>query len=178
MFRIRLRIFRSVLAFLFLASLGQECLAAPPQAINKTISVSFTVSIPARRPDGSTMVGTRATTRQIYVSSQGRVFVRVSRRAGRRFQEREAGPSEGRNNFHFRGDRLVGVLQFRSGASQLSISIDPSGQSCQAQVIFGAEAGKPIVWKGLNGVMMTSTGKPTIGGVTCSIRSGNAFAAQ
>ena len=148
--------------------------AAPQQALNKTITVSFSIHIPARGSDGSAP-DTRQTTRQIYVSSQGRVFMRAMRSTRKFSDTREKGP-EGGGALRFVGNRLVGVLPFISGASQLSISFDPSFQSCTASVIMGAQSGKPIVWKGLNGVTYTSTGKPTVSTPSCSIQQGNVFA--
>ncbi|MEA3092673.1 MAG: hypothetical protein QOJ04_4015 [Caballeronia sp.] len=149
--------------------------AAPPQVMNKTISVSFSIKIPARGSDGSAP-GTRQVTRLIYVSSQGRLFMR-SMRSTRKFGDtKERSPERGTGTLRFVGNRLVGVLPMQSGASQLSVSFDPSYQSCTAEMIMGAESGKAIVWKGLNGVTYTSTGKPSVSGLSCSIQQGNAFA--
>lgn len=160
--------------------IGMMCVgnanAAPPQLMNKTVNVSFTVSIPAKGSDGSTLTTSRQTSRQIYVSTQGRLFVKVVRRAGRNMQSREMGPGEGGSNFRFAGNKMIGVLPFASGASQLAISFDPSYQSCSADLIVGADSGRPIVWKGLSGVMFTSTGRPSVSGLSCSISQGNAFA--
>lgn len=151
--------------------------AAPQQLANKTISVAFSVSIPARGADGSTLTTNRQSSRLIYVSSQGRVFVKSMRRVKGFSKDREIGPNEGRGgSLRFVGNKMIGVLSFVSGASQLSISFDPSFQSCTAEVIMGAESGKPLVWKGLNGVTYTSTGKPSISTPSCSISQGNAFA--
>ena len=74
------------------------------------------------------------------------------------------------------GNSLVGVMVMPSGASQLTVNFDPSGSSCTAQVVMGAERGKPIVYKGLDGKTYTQTGPAQISGVSCSVRAGNAFA--
>ena len=74
------------------------------------------------------------------------------------------------------GNSIVGVLPFPSGASQLTVNFDPSFSSCTAQVIMGAEKGKPIVYKGLNGMTYTQTGPAQVSGVSCSVRAGNPFA--
>ena len=151
--------------------------AAPDQLRNKSISVAFSVSIPAKGSNGSSRTNTRQSFRQIYVSSQGRVFVKSMKRVKGFSKDKETGPDGGGGGaLRFVGNKMVGVLSFASGASQLSISFDPSFQSCSASVIMGAETGKPMVWKGLDGVIYTSTGKPSVSSPSCSISEGNAFA--
>jgi hypothetical protein len=148
--------------------------AAPQQLLNKTVTVSLSVTIPARGSDGSTQANPRAVTRTIYISSQGRVFARADRRVGRRSETTERGPGEG--NMRISGNSLVGVIAFPSGASQLTVNFDPSFSSCTAQVVVGAERGKPIVYKGLDGKTYTQTAPAQVSGVSCSVRAGNPFA--
>jgi hypothetical protein len=150
--------------------------AAPSQLLNKSISVSMSVSIPAKSTDGTVSTRQRQISRQIYVSSQGRLFVKIFRRARGGASDSAVGPGEGGANLHFAGNKLVGTLAVVSGANQLTISFDPSFQSCTADMIIGTEAGKPRVWKGLNGETFTATGKAVVSGVSCSIRDGNVFA--
>jgi hypothetical protein len=58
----------------------------------------------------------------------------------------------------------------------MTISFDPSYQSCTADLIVGADGDKPRVFKGLNGQTLIGTGKPVVSGISCTIRDGNAFA--
>ena len=160
-----------------LGAVSSAANAAPDQLRNKSISVAFSVSIPAKGSNGTTRQNTRQSYRQIYISSQGRVFIKTMKKVKGFSKDREIGPGDGEGGtLRFVGNRMVGVLSFASGASQLSISFDPSFQSCSASVIMGAESGKPIIWKGLDGVMYTSTGKPSVSSPSCSISDGNAFA--
>jgi hypothetical protein len=169
--------FKKLAGTIALGAMTSIAQAAPPQLNNKTISVAFSVSIPARGADGSTLTTNRRSSRVIYVSSQGRVFIKATRQIKRFSREQEIGPGGGGSGgLKFVGDKMVGVLSFASGASQLSISFDPSFQSCTASVIMGAESGKPLVWKGLNGITYTATGKPGISTPSCSISQGNALA--
>jgi hypothetical protein len=165
-----------VLAVLTVAAtlIGGAAHAAPQGMLNKSVTVSLSVTIPARGSDGSTQANPRAVTRTIYISSQGRVFARVDRQVGRRSQTVERGPGEG--TMRISGNSLVGVIVFPSGASQMTVNFDPSFSSCTAQVVMGAEKGKPIVYKGLNGMTYTQTGPAQVSGVSCSVRDGNAFA--
>jgi hypothetical protein len=148
--------------------------AAPAGMLNKSVTISMSITIPARAEDGTSQANARAITRTIYISSQGRVFARADRRVGKNSQTVERGPGEA--SLRISGNSLVGVLPFASGASQLTVNFDPSFSSCTAQVIMGAESGKPIVYKGLNGKTYTQTGRAQVSGVSCSVRQGNAFA--
>jgi hypothetical protein len=149
--------------------------AAPSQLLNKTVSVTTTVTIPARGSDGTISTRQRTVSRLIYISSQGRLFVKVSQRARRAATDREIGPGDG-GSWPFEGNRLVTTRGFISGANQLTISFDPSFQSCSADLVIGSESGKPRVWKALNGETLTAAGKAEVSGVSCSIQEGNAFA--
>lgn len=167
--------FRNVAQLVIAAAfLGNAAQAAPAGMLNKSVTVSMSVTIPARAADGTSQANARAITRTIYISSQGRVFARADRRVGKNSQSVERGPGEA--SLRVSGNSLVGVLPFPSGASQLTINFDPSFSSCTAQVIMGAEGGKPFVYKGLDGKMYTQTGRAQVSGVSCSVRAGNAFA--
>ena len=150
--------------------------AAPAQLYNKTISISFSVSAPAKGEDGSPLNGSRQVQRTIYISSQGRIFVRSDRRAGRLSDTVEKGPDSTSGMFRFEGNRLIGVnTGFISGAGQLTVTFDPGFQSCNASIVFGRENGKPFKFKGLNGMIFTATGVPSASSPSCSIRDGNPF---
>ena len=159
---------------LAVAGLVASATAHAASLANKTVTVSLSVTIPARGSDGSTQANPRAVVRTIYISSQGRAFVRVNRNVGRRSETKERGPGEG--NMRVSGNSLVGVMLLPSGASQLTVNFDASFSSSTAQVLMGAEKGKPIVYKGLNGLTYTQTGPVQVSGVSCSVREGNAFA--
>jgi hypothetical protein len=149
--------------------------AAPAALLNKSITVSYATTIPGKKPDGSPIRGSRISTRTIYISGAGRIFGRVARRDPNASETKEVGPGETGNTYHFVGDKLVGVMQFASGASQMTISFDPSGQSCSASIVAGRDNGRPIRWKLLAGGMAEATGPATSSNVSCSIASGNAF---
>jgi hypothetical protein len=149
--------------------------AAPAALLNKSITVSYAVTIPGKKADGTQVTGTRQATRTIYVSSAGRIFGRVARRDGNAAETREAGPGDSGNNYRFVGDKIVGVMQFQSGASQMTISFDPSGQSCSASIVAGRDSGRAIRWKMVDGSVREATGPVTVSNVSCSIASGNAF---
>jgi hypothetical protein len=155
--------------------------AAPPELLNKTVTVSYTVTIPAKGADGSSVPGVRNATRTIYISSAGRAFGRVNRADGARqkiSETKEAAPGERGNTLRFDGARLVGVMPFVSGAAQMTVTFGQGGQSCDASIVIGRDNGKTLKWKGVNGVTYEATGSPSISNVRCSIRAGNAFAGE
>jgi len=154
---------------------GSACASAPAGLLNKSISVSYTTTIPGKKADGSPVTGSRVAVRTVYISSAGRIFARVFRRDGSASQTREAGPSESGNTLRFVGDKLVGVMQFTSGASQMTISFDAGGQSCSAAIVAGRDSGRPIRWKAVDGTMNEATGPVTFSNISCSISAGNAF---
>ena len=151
-------------------------MAAPAELMNKSISVSYTVSIPGRAQDGSTTPGVRNASRVIYISSAGRVFARVTRQDGPLTQTKDAAPGEVANTYRFEGSRLVGVMPFVSGAAQMIITFGQGGQSCNASILVGRDSGRTLSWKGVNCKTYGAVGLATVSNVSCSISAGNAFA--
>lgn len=148
--------------------------AAPASVMNKTITVATTTTTPWKTADGGTGSGSRVTTHTIYISSAGRVFARMTRQDRNRTASYNMAPGE--STYRFAGDKLIGNVVYVSGASQMIISFDPSGQSCSATLQIGRDSGRPLSWKGNNGVTYTATGPSVVSNVTCSIAAGNAFA--
>lgn len=152
--------------------------AAPAELLNKTITVSYTTTIPGKSPDGQTISGVRNAVRTVYISGAGRIFARVFRRDRDASATKEAGPGDTGNTLRFEGNKLVGVVQFVSGASQMVITWDSSGGSCNATIVAGRDSGRTIQWKGVNGKTYTATGPVENSNISCSIAAGNAFAGQ
>jgi hypothetical protein len=159
--------------------LGGVTLPSAPalaQATNKTVTVSFGVTVTARDQAGRQRTATRNVAKTMYVSSAGRVFVRNQRRAGKFGQDNERGPETTASHFTLRGNTLTGTLVFISGASRLVVTFAPDFQSCTAQVAMARESGKALTWKGLNGKILTATGPVVVSSPSCSVQTGNAFA--
>jgi hypothetical protein len=148
---------------------------APPQLLDHTVTVSFTATGQAKSPEGQVQNFNTQVSRIIYVSSAGRLFMR-HRAANTKGQSRggDFGPGEGGGSFSFQGGRLVGVLPYGTGARQITVTFDPGYSSCSASVIEG-HSGGIIRRKGPNGILYEISGAST-SSVSCSIRSGNAFA--
>jgi len=170
-----MKLIRTTVLCVLTSLLAGTAHAAPADLLNKSVTVSYNVSIPGTKADGTAVSGTRAVTRTIYISSAGRVFARVDRRDGRATQQKDAGPGSAANTLHFAGNKLVGVMKFPSGAAQMTISFDPGGQSCSATAFAGREGGRNLRWKGVDGAMREGTGPATITVTSCSVSAGNAF---
>lgn len=151
---------------------------APPAALNKTVTLSWSTSGSGKRADGTQMSFSNINTRVIYISSTGRTFVRMQLRGRKASRGHERGPGEAGSrggNVSLQGNRLVGVEAFASGARQYIATFDAEFTSCSLSVIDAKAGSAKIKRRGPDGSMFeldnVSTGSPS-----CSIQSGNAFA--
>jgi len=151
---------------------------APPAALNKTVTLSWSSTGSGKRADGTPVSFSNLNTRVIYISSTGRAFLRAQLRGGKATRQGDLAPGEtarGGGGVSFQGNRLVGVEGFASGARQYVATFDAGFSSCTLSVIDAKSGGAKIRRRGPNGAMYeidsVSTGSPT-----CSIQAGNAFA--
>lgn len=152
-----------------------EAADAPPALRNKSISIAYIVTVNAVSDRGTTSKP-RNVSQTIYISTQGRVFLKRSGSHGPVSTTHQGAPEQTAGHFRFEGNRLIGTRALIGGAAQMVVSFDPGYQSCTASVHFGRESGKPFQYRGLRGELFTATGVPTASTPTCSIREGNAFA--
>ena len=153
-----------------------SALAAPQGMLNKTVRVSFEVSIPATSASGQSLTARRSVQKILYVSSAGRVFSRTARQAGRASETKEVAPGGADGAPRIEGNTIVGTLALGSGASRMVNSFDGSFSSCSATIVTGRPAGRALTWKGIDGNVYTATGSAVASTPTCSVQSGNAFA--
>jgi hypothetical protein len=166
-------------SILFAVASSPAFATAPAAAYNKTVTISFTSSGTRTDSLGKSAGFSSQITRIIYVSSNGRLFMRhiaTSMGKGRRARGGDFEPGGGRGgSFAFQGNRLVGTMTWEAGARQITATFDPGFTSCTASVIEGRTAGGAIRRKAPSGEMVeiTSVSNST---PSCSIQSGNAFA--
>jgi len=153
-----------------------DALAAPQELYDKTIYITYTVSVPIRGPAGGTFIGTRHVKRWIYVSSLGRIFARVARAEARAAQTKDKGPGEVSFNFH--GSILVGVQPYVSGATQMTISFDNAFGNCTLAFLTGREGDQSVKFRTLDGAVRETAGPMTFSEQTCVIKDGNVFAGE
>jgi len=121
--------------------------------------------------------------RKIYVSTTGRLFVRTTTTAGKGTRTTEMAPEENRTpegmarQLRFEGRRLVGHREYHSGAGQMTIDFDSNFRTCTMNVVFGRQGGTPIRWSAMDGTIHEVISVKAVL-PTCSIRDGNAFAAD
>jgi len=170
----------AVLAIPVLCAVSSSALAAAPAAVhNKTITISYTSSGTRTDSLGKSAGYSSQVTRIVYVSSEGRLFMRhtvTSMAAGRIQRGGDFEPGAGRGgSFAFQGNRLVGTIPMAAGAIQMIATFDSGFTSCTATVVEGRTAGGAIRRRAPNGEMVeiTSVSNST---PSCSIQSGNAFA--
>ena len=104
--------FASVVLFAGLVSVSlcaPAARAASSQIQNKTVVVTYSHYVPATCADGATHLPARNVKQQIYVSSQGRAFAKVSGRAGNATRERMVEPGSG-GTFHVSGNQIIGTF--------------------------------------------------------------------
>lgn len=160
---------------------------APKQLYNKSVTLSWAQSgammVDGRvRPAGSTLY-----TRQVYVSSAGRLFVRASRDGGATSTVRHASKAEsdptaglapGGGGLRFQGNKLVGVIVLASGAVQAAATFDASFSSCSLDVIMGKSNGGPIKMKLPDGSTGQAVSEVKISYPKCATSDGNVFAGR
>src|SRR5262249_16756566 len=126
-----------------LNSSAAQAAALPPQALGKTITFTYTASIPTKLPNGTIKTTSRTETRTIYVSSAGRMFMRNSRHNSANASETvEQGPDKTGGSLRYADGTIVGTVGLVSGAYQFTIKFDPGFQTCNATMIFGRTAGE------------------------------------
>ncbi|MCU1441728.1 MAG: hypothetical protein JWP85_2725 [Rhodoglobus sp.] len=175
------RILRAVTPTIFAVALAPSfsfAAGAPAAALNKTVSLSFQSSGIARPVSGGAEYGFNTlVSRTIYISSEGRLFMRAGQKSGRgpASASKEIAPDSGGGSFHFQGNSIVGVMPFASGARQVTMAFDSSFSSCTASTVEGRNAGATIRRKAPNGVVVgILSSKDSL--PSCSVQSGNAFA--
>lgn len=167
---------RCALAAALFCAAPVTAFAAPSQLLNKTVTVSFTVSGLAQQAGEATPHSfSSVVSHTIYVSSAGRLFERHGANNGKGSKRRDVAPdSAGSGSFSFQGNRLVGVRSFSAGARQVVVNFDSGFSSCTANIIEGKENGV-INRVGASGKRVTET-QVKASSPNCSIQDGNAFA--
>jgi hypothetical protein len=173
---------RSTLAVSVLACMSATAWAqgAPKQLYNKSVTLSWAQS-GSLKIGGQVRPSSSATySRQVYISSGGRLFVRATRHGSGHHSKSEHGPGDnmtpGGGGLRFQGNRLVGVLALASGAVQATAAFDPGFTNCTLDVILGKSAGAGMKIQtpvGMGEVVSIAVVHPT-----CKITNGNVFASH
>jgi hypothetical protein len=147
---------------------------APPQLRGKTVTASYSTSLLAKADKtGKVFKGGRSTKLTIYISGEGRMFVRRHTiNSAKQTGAFESDP--GKTPYHFEGGALVARTALVSGAVQTTIMFSPDYRSCTISVIIGQpQVGQRRWHDDINGEMYTAVSSTTISGESCSIAEGN-----
>jgi hypothetical protein len=163
-------------AITLLGTIASVAEGAPPQLLGKTITASWNESAEVRADgDDKVVGGSRTTTLTIYISSQGRIFVRrhVAVSGGQRTMSENA-PGESVN--HFEKGALVSRTGQINGAFERIIRFSPDFQTCTVSAIAGRPQGSQRRYRSeVDGRTYTVLGPTTVANERCSIAAGNAL---
>jgi hypothetical protein len=146
----------------------------PRQLRGKTISASWTESslIQADGED-KPAAASRTTTQTIYLSSEGRIFVRSEIvTSGQQKAKFEQNPQK--TPSHFQNGAIVARVGQVNGAAQKTIRFSPDFQLCTVSVIDGRpQSGSRRYRSEVDGRTYTVLGATTVSNERCSIAAGN-----
>lgn len=162
---------------------SKQALAAgvPEQLRNKTIAMHWGTSGMGKDESGGTRTFSNINSRNVYVSSAGRTFLRkqtTSTGAGRIGRGGEFGPGEGSGgSVRIEGNRLIGVESFMNGARQYIATFDASFSSCTLVVIDAKAGNASASRRGPDGALYELS-SITTSSPSCSIQNGNTIGGQ
>lgn len=166
-------------ALLFLANASASA-QAPRELYNKSITLSYATANVLKAFDGKTVSRSVHREVHIYVSSQGRMFVKSARSGRGHSDTQHSGPGDKASGTHasglrFQGNQLVAHIPFEGAAAMATATFGGGYSSCTLNVIFGKEGGnKPARIRGVDGqnyeVISMSAVHPA-----CAVKDGNIF---
>jgi hypothetical protein len=157
--------------------------AVPSALYNKTITLTWNIQMSVKNAGGAVKTIVTPRERVVYISDKGRLFVRERRSDGRgalnQIEERAPGNSTNYtgnpSSIRFEGNDLVAITGQVNGANITRASFDQSFSSCSMTWMAGKSPTGQTTWKGTDGASYDIL-SATAGAMSCSIKSGNAFA--
>jgi hypothetical protein len=157
--------------------------AIPSALFNKTITLTWNIQMSVKNAGGAVKTIVAPRERVVYISDKGRLFVRERRPDGRgalnQVEERAPGNSTNYtgnpSSIRFEGNELVAITGQVNGANVMRASFDQSFSSCSMKWMAGKSTSGQTTWKGSDGASYDIV-SATAGAMSCSIKSGNAFA--
>lgn len=181
-------IYSGLLCAVVVSALVMQASAAPKQLYGRTVVISWAEQRTDRIIETNvTRSYSMAKELVVYVSSAGRVFSRYSASTIGRRGTTNLGASDqgggtadakelGARVINFPGRTMSVVNKLQTGARQISASFNENFSECSGNVIYGRTGSAPIIqgmWNSSAKVQIISI---SIGAMSCSIKSGNAFA--
>lgn len=174
---------RNLVAVALMMIAGPVLAESPRQLLGKTVVIGWNEYREQRCDDGQLKRGHTSSSLLVYVSENGRLFTRLSRRGARGGSNSNDLDPEGGNqrsgtgsasnlNASFDGAVLAIQNSMQSGARRIQATFNGGFTGCSVSVRFGREGGSEIRHRTMDGKMcnIISTG---VSGNACSIRNGN-----
>jgi hypothetical protein len=161
----------------FFVSAVAHAAGAPRELSNKTIVENWVIQQTWRDNSGVTRNAGVPRTRTIYISSQGRPFVRDVRDikyTSHLAPNEKTNPVGGVSSTRFEGGQLVTIDGQIQGANRTLVNFDASFSTCTMTWSAGSSGGK-MRWQLPNGQtvdILSASGS----NYSCSIKEGNGFA--
>ena len=153
--------------------------AAPPaQLYGKSVVVTWTDEVVHALVGQEFFRSSHPSTMSVYISTEGRPFVRHTTKVHQGTGVSEAVGTSGPHTVAFQGRALLVTTAYEGGASRVQIDFDGSFGNCTAAVIIGKAPGASTftVEKGLVTGRKWVVQSREAGPATCSIKNGNVFA--
>ena len=174
------------IAFASVFGVSLPAMAAPAkQMYNKSIKVSYTVSLVTKAPSGTVYNTSFAVTGGAYISSAGRTFLSGTRTDSRRGSEtvqaapgQGAGPGGTKWSTSANGNVFTLVQNSVSGggAVQIRVAVDPATySSCTVNVVYGRSGKTKASYPGINEPGPYEMQSYSISNNNCSVINGNIF---
>jgi hypothetical protein len=146
------------------------------QLYNKSITIFWGETTSNKRvSDGKMVASDGKLTRVIYVSSAGRVFIRVAGgNSGGSNHSFEVSPDAAKGRTDFHGSELTYYSVNQAVVRRISVAFDAAFSGCSASITAGKNGSSPK-WIGFDDAEYYLLAI-NVGAVSCSIREGNAFA--
>jgi hypothetical protein len=172
--------FRSLVIALLGLLLPQASYAAPPKDLyGKSVIVSWTETR-EQRPLGEEAWHqvSGSISMNLYVSEVGRVFNNIAYSTRRGSAERKGEiAGSGERSINFNGRSLLILMRYgKGGATRIMVDFDAGFAGCSGQVTRAKESEGAII-RNFSGITkrVNEVKAVQVGGVSCSIRSGNVF---
>jgi hypothetical protein len=157
--------------------------AAPAQLLGKTIALTWNLNQTLKDPDGKTSTASTTEYRTLYISGNGRIFLRTARTTNGQSKSEDCEPGKPRctnrnqaaSGWHFEGNNLVVTASQISGATHVVVAFDQGFSSCTLDVVYAKANGQNRKFRGIDD-RVYETLSLSAGGFACSIKQGNPFA--
>jgi len=159
---------------------GAQAQTAPMALRGKSVIVAWVEDRSLREVGETSFRDVRNTfSKNIYISTEGRPFQRLTVTAGAHAASGEGSVGATGDNYqvHFQGHSLEMTGGLSSGARRIVVTFNDNHTSCEARVVTAKPAGAELLRiKSLVSGRLFEIRSTSVSGTTCTMREGNVFA--